>query len=418
MAAVAALLFVLLSGCGGGSSSSNGGSSNGGTSTTGLPSAVAADVQRGAAVDSAIVNANNGFGFALLQQLDGASPTQNTLLSPASVALALEIAYSGAAGTTQTAMSAALELNGLSPATVNSDNAALQASLVSPDPAVTLSIANSLWTQPNNSVLPAFVTTNTTYYGAQLGSILGAPANVNAWASAASHGTITQLLPAGDYSSDVAILANVIYFAGKWSQPFDATQTANSSFTTASGATVTVPMMHTLARTYAYVHTGGVQAVKLPYGTGRLAMIVLLPDASTSWSGFLASLTASSFATWVGQMSSQYGTVALPKFTLSTGEVLNSSLTALGMGIAFQPGPANFSGIGPNLYIQNVFHKVYLQVDEQGTVASGGTGVVIAPTAEPVGFEMTIDHPFVSAIQDTKTGEILFLGAVTDPSQS
>jgi serpin B len=406
----AALALASLAGCGGG------GSSNTGVNTANLPTAVAADIQRSAAVDPAVVTANNGFGFSLLQQLDSGAATSNTLLSPASVSLALEMTYTGSAGTTQTAMAQALQLNGMSPSTVNTDNAALEASLVSPDPAVTLTIANGLWTRAN-AVLPAFITANTTYYGAQLGDVAGAPANVNAWVSSASHGTITQLLPPGDYSLSVAILANVIYFAGQWTNEFNTNLTQSANFTTASGTTVSVPLMHQTG-TYAYLKGSGFQAIKLPYGTGRLAMVVVLPDAGTDWSTFLASLSASNFNAWTSQMTSQYGSVALPKFTLQGGATLNSDLSALGMGVAFDPSSANFSGIGSGLYIQAVYHKVYIKVNEEGTVAAGATGVVVGTAVESPSFAMTIDHPFLCAIQDTKTGEILFLCAIADPSQT
>ena len=100
---------------------------------------------------------------------------------------------------------------------------------------------------------------------------------------------------------------------------------------------------------------------------------------------------------------------------------MNDSLKALGMAQAFDPNVADFSGLaqvpGQNAYIQAVYHKTFLRIDEKGTEAAAATGVTVGITAEPVlDFQMTLNRPFLCAIQDQKTGMILFLGTIVHPS--
>src|ERR1700761_900893 len=155
-------------------------SSGAAVATGGTPAAVLKAEQADTAVDPAIVAADNGFGLNLLNQLIGAN-TGNVAISPVSIALALQILDNGAAGTTRTVLGQTLNLGSLSLSGINNDNAALQASLLTADPDVQLTIANSLWMHlSENPVLPSFSTADQTYYGATIGDLAGAPDNVNA----------------------------------------------------------------------------------------------------------------------------------------------------------------------------------------------------------------------------------------------
>jgi serine protease inhibitor len=106
-----------------------------------------------------IVAADNAFGLALFNALNR-SATSNVAISPISIALALQMVYNGAGGSTHRGMSQALQLQTLGALAVDQDNAALQAALIDPDPKVQLRIANSLWMHlERNPVLPSFVST-------------------------------------------------------------------------------------------------------------------------------------------------------------------------------------------------------------------------------------------------------------------
>ena len=422
-AALGFMLVGAVAGCGG--SSMDGGSmpvgptqppsSPSGPSTT-APPAVAQAQQANTPVDPAIVTADNTFGVNLFQNLYSGAPG-NVAIAPISVAMALQIVYNGAGGATQQGMAQTLQLGSMSTADLNNDNAALQGSLMNPDPLVNLTIANSLWMHlDTNMVVPSFTQMDQTYYGATVGDLAGAPANVNSWVSTETDGLITNILPNANYEGVVALIANVIYFKGQWSTEFDPSQTAAAPFTLTDGTQVSVPMMHQSA-TYGYLQGANFQAVRIPYGQGRMSMLVVMPNAGTSLNSFVASLTPAMLTTWEGQLQTGMGNLSMPKFTATFGASLVQPLTTLGMQAAFCSDPmASFPGIGL-VCIQDVEHKTVVEVDESGTVAAGATTVTIVPTAVEVPlFNLTLDHPFFYAIRDDKTGELLFIGTMMNPA--
>jgi serine protease inhibitor len=279
-------------------------------------------------------------------------------------------------------------------------------------------VANSLWVQLNdNSVLPSFTQTDQTYYGATVGDLSGAPANVNSWISSETNGLITQMLPPGNYSNLVALIANAIYFKGQWTTAFDPSQTAAAPFTLSDGTQVSSQMMHQ-SGSYAYLQGANFQAVRLPYGQGRFSMLIVLPNSGTSLASLISSITVDTLNGWTQQLSQESGSIALPRFTSTYQSSLPAALSALGMGIVFcSSNAANFSALAPNVCVSDVEHKTIVEVDENGTVAVGATTIGITPTAVTAGqFTMTMDHPFLYAIQDDQTGELLFIGALMDPS--
>jgi len=405
--------FASLAGCGTSGPSSQPDAQN-------LPNAVSEAVSRSAPVPERIVTANNRFALNMLAQLRAnASNSDNVFISPTSLALALEIVYNGARGETQTEMAQALQLQSPSADTLNNDNAALQASLVNPDPDVTLNIANSLWLR-SGSVKPEFSAVNQNFYGSEINDIAGAPANVNAWVNRKTSGKIAAILPDGDYGQTIAILVNAIYFNATWTRPFDLNLTADAPFTPAKGSAVTVKMMHGEG-SFAYFKGPHFQALRLPYGTGRLNMILVLPDSDSSLDSLLKGLTTDQWSDWASRFEDKTGDVAIPKVTSSYGVMMNDTLKSLGMVQAFDPNRADFSGLaqipGANVYLQGVFHKTFLRIDEKGTEAAAATGVTVGVTSAPVlDFRMTLNRPFLCAVQDERTGVILFLGTIVNPS--
>src|SRR5258708_11926857 len=242
---VALLLAGAVAGCGGGSS---GGSmsmspmpmppSAPNSPGTSAPPAVVQAQQANTPVDPAIVTADNTFGLKLFQNLNSGA-VGNVAIAPISVAMALQIVYNRAGGGTLQGMAQTLQLRSLSMQDLNNDNAALQGSLMNPDPQVQLTIANSLWMHLGVISVPAaFTQMDQMYYGATVGDLAGAPANVNAWASTATDGLITGILPNANYAGMIAVIANVIYFKGQWTTSFESSQPPPPPFTLADGTQV------------------------------------------------------------------------------------------------------------------------------------------------------------------------------------
>jgi serpin B len=84
---------------------------------------------------------------------------------------------------------------------------------------------------------------------------------------------------------------------------------------------------------------------------------------------------------------------------------------------AFGPG-ADFSGINGmgGIWISDIFHKAFIEVNEEGSEAAAGTAVVIVKSIElPVVFRA--DHPFIFIIKDNRSGSILFMGRLMNPME-
>jgi serpin B len=381
---------------------------------------VAKDLSEGTPVDPAIVAADNAFGLSMLKsllQVPGVTTDYNIAIAPISLSLALQITYNGAASTTQQAMAQTLQLGSLTTQQLNDDNAALQAQLITNSGDSQLIVANSLWTNPDITVAPAFIQTSQTYYGAMLGSLAGAPDNVNQWVSQETNGLITQILRPGNYSAAAAIIANAVYFSGSWRTAFQTTQTSAQPFTLEDNSQTTVQMMHQ-TNTFPYLQGPGFQAVRLPYGTtGSLSMLVVSPAVGTDMYTFVSSLSAAAIDGWESQMQDEYGEVALPRFSTAFGQELQGFLTGMGMGVAFSPGEADFSGIAPMTHISSVMHMTVVRVDESGTVAAAATAVTTTTiVGQAPQFTIAMDHPFFYAIRDDKTGDLLFVGVMANPN--
>jgi serpin B len=88
------------------------------------------------------------------------------------------------------------------------------------------------------------------------------------------------------------------------------------------------------------------------------------------------------------------------------------------------PRSANFERIAPRksdeyLYLSEVLHKTFLDLDERGTEAAAATAVMMPPASAatpcPKPVEVKVDRPFFFAIQHSSSGACLFIGRVTDP---
>ncbi len=246
----------------------------------------------------------------------------------------------------------------------------------------------------------------------------GARGTINAWAADQTSDKITNLLPPKSLDTMTRlVLVDTIYFKANWASGFDARQTTPAPFAKAGGASEQVPTMGQTG-TFEYASGSGWQAVELPYYGYEVAMDVVLPASGTE-------LDAAAFGSMIGAMQPTLVQLSLPKFRVAPTEStrLRSPLQALGMNTAFVPNQADFSGITPaeSLYVSDVFHQAFLDVDEHGTEAAAATGVVL--DADASAFEedaappviMTVDRPFFIAIRDQTTGTILFAGKIVDP---
>jgi serpin B len=151
-------------------------------------------------------------------------------------------------------------------------------------------------------------------------------------------------------------------------------------------------------------------------------MGIVLPAAGT-FTAFRDHLDAASLAAMPRTAQKAEVDLQLPKFSFDSGSELTDQLAALGMGSAFSPSTADLTGIpdhpGEQLSISTVVEKTHVEVTEDGTTAAAAAGVgvgvsAVAPTGNgPV--VVHADRPFMFLIRDTESGQVLFLGQVTQP---
>jgi len=373
--------------------------------------------------EKSLASAQNGFGFKLFSQLTAGEGSENVFISPTSVAFALAMTWNGAAGETREAMSRALELQEMSLDDVNRASLALKNALQQADPAVQLHIANSLWAKKGLDFKPDFLDRNRQFFKAEVAALNfadpGAAATINDWVGRNTAGKIQKIIDRID-SNSILFLINAIYFKGRWTAEFKKELTTQRPFTPATGNGIQVPMM-TQSGSYQYYQTPDFQAISLPYGNRRWNMRIFLPSPGRSLSQFLKSLTASNWDTWMHSFRKRDGDISLPRFRIEYEKGLNDALKALGMESAFDRTRADFSGMiqtSERAYINEVKHKTFVEVNEEGTEAAAATSVGVQVTSVQVPqerFRMVVDRPFFCAIRDDQTGAVLFLGAINNP---
>lgn len=372
-------------------------------------------------VDYKLIEANTKFGFKLFNEILKEESGNNVFISPSSIAIALAMTYNGASGETQQAMAKALELQGMNIGQVNQANEALKVSLENADPEVQLSIANSLWSKLGIEFQPEFLQRNKQFYGAQVKELdfasLDAPRTINNWVQENTGGKIDKIIDQIT-PNELLFLINAIYFKGNWSKKFDQNLTTELPFYLLDGTQKQHPLMLGSGN-YKYYENETFQAISLPYGEGRLSFYVFLPRESTTLKAFEQQLSHQNWQQWMEQFGKRNGTIKLPRFKFEYDIQLNDALRALGMEVAFSPR-ADFADMTSTpVAIDQVKHKTFVEVNEEGTEAAAVTSIGITRTSaeiSPSPFQMVVDRPFFCAIRDNQTGTVLFMGSIVEPN--
>ncbi len=386
------------------------------------PQVPPADPQTGAAVATSI----NAFAIDLHHALAGRPG--NLFVSPASIAIAFAMTHAGARGETEQEIAKVFHF-GSDAAKTREGFAAALAGWSAPQDNLELAVANRLFGEKTVKFEPAFVDLTRTVFGAPLeptdfkNAAEPARVHINGWIAKQTHDRIKDLLPpAGVDASTRLVLVNAVYFKAGWRSPFTEGLTASADFHGASGKQTVKMMERTDHFGIKVVADAKLKVLEIPY-TSTFSFVVVLPDANDGLAAVEKALTAETLAAWTSDLRDERVAVKLPRFKIEPGEGLRLSgiLAQLGLRTAFGP-TADFTGIAPaadQIVLSEAFHKAFVAVDEKGTEAAAATAVVMRagagmPTGEPLAF--TADHPFLFMIRDTRSGAILFMGRLSDPS--
>jgi serpin B len=372
----------------------------------------------------AVVDSNNQFAIDLYRKINAQDTGKNIFVSPFSVSTALAMTFEGSSKKTRTQMAGVLHLDMPDADRQTGFSALLAETSAGSGKHYKLNVANALWGQKGCKFETPFLKATGKYYGGALksvdfaGNTEGARVEINTWVEDHTAKMIRDLIPKGAISADTPlVLTNAIYFKGTWASQFKAAATRDEPFNVSDSVKVQTPMMRQTGR-FRFIRENGVAAIELPYVDGELSMIAILPDGDIDKMG--ESLTLDQIKQLGVDMFLQEVDVILPSFKMEAGYGLGGMLSEMGMPDAFSEKDADFSGMTgrPNLYISKVIHKARVEVNEEGSEAAAATAVIMAPKSYHVVVKEVFraDRPFLFMIVHNKTGAILFMGRLSNPS--
>lgn len=378
-----------------------------------------ADVDTSSQAYSSVVKGSNRFAFDLYKVLTNRS--DNIFFSPWSIYIALAMSYEGAGGKTASEMQAVLHLPEND--TVRRNGVKNIRSMMNESENVKCETANGFWGQEGYPFAEEYWMFLKAYYGAEINYLdfmdnpEEAVQKINEWVAAHTNGKINKLVDSSNIDELTRlVLTNAIYFKANWLVQFDESETKMEEFQVDASKSVQVPMMRKTAL-FGYRETSHMKMLELPYEGENFSMLILLPREGYSLNDIGEDITAD-LGLISGPLLGINVTVHMPTFTFKTPIYrLAEILGGMGMPTAFSKS-ANFSKItgGPNdLFIDEVAHKAFIKVDEEGTEAAAATGVAI-PAGDIGTTSFVANHPFLFLIRDRRNGNILFLGSFVDPA--
>lgn len=358
----------------------------------------------------------------------------NLVFSPASVSFAFGMVYAGARGDTAEQMARVFRYD-LPQETIHAAYGTVLRDLdLGEDSKIELSVANRLFGEKTRDFKPGFVAVTSDHYRAELELVdfvharEEARKNINRWIADETQKRIPNLIPENVLTPKTAlVLANAVYFKGDWKVAFDPKATKKEDFSTPAGP-VKADMMHARSH-HRFAEHDGALMLEMAYEGDALAMQLVLPVDDDG----LPALEKKLDTGLLGELSRKLGRheviVTMPRFTIDGAALsLKSTLQKMGMVDAFDRNEADLTGMAvlrmnENLFIEDAFHKAFIEVKEEGTEAAAATAVVsgavatsAAPPPPPPPKVFNADHPFLFVIRDRRTNAIVFLGRINDPT--
>ena len=360
--------------------------------------------------------------FAADLFLAAAPETGNAVLSPHSVAVALGLVALGARGETQKALLRALRLESVNALQdcIAADEASFRAARKK---GFRYESDASAWVKRGLKLLRQYDQDAKRVFGSVAREICmdeSGRKEINVHVSKVTHGLIPELLQKPLPERSLLVATSALWLKAEWLNPFDPEETSNAPFHAPDGA-VDVPFLWQVDD-YRCFRTALFDSVFIPYMGNLLDFVVILPHKGITPNQLLHECFSSLLDVLHGfekHSSWELLSLSIPKLSLSFHDSLNKALTAMGGSHAFS-SRANFSGIADTtepIMISDVIHDVRLDLDEKGTEAAAATATVCeAAGPPPCPTPFCVDRPFFFLVRHRKTGAILFLGRIEDPT--
>ncbi|XP_027093996.1 serpin-ZX [Coffea arabica] len=361
----------------------------------------------------------------------------NFVFSPLSIQVLLALIASGSKGPTQDQLLSFLkststhDLNSLSSQLVNGVFAD-----GGPSGGPRISFANAVWVDQSLHFKPSFKEIVDDVYKAASDRVdfQNKPDEVtnevNAWVRKETNGLIREILPSGSVDGTTRlILANALYFKGAWLKKFDESNTREHEFHLVNGSSIQVPFMTRKKKQYISAFDG-FKVLRLPYKQGgddkrRFSMYFFLPDAKDGLPAFVDKVSSEPgfLENHLPRSKVRVGVFRIPKFKISFGFEASQSLKQLGLVLPFSgEGLTEMvdSPVSRNLCVSSIFHKSFIEVNEEGTEAAAATAakVVLMSYKHYDRLDFVADHPFLFLIREDMSGAVQFIGTLLNPLDS
>lgn len=367
------------------------------------------------------------FSYQMFQQTLSGMEKKNPVISPVSAYFALSMAAAGSGGETQTQFAKVL---GAAPKLLEKNVLCgqLKKHLLSTKGSTTLTVANSIWLNEKFPVSNDYVQGIVDYFDSEVysGKIDTDEMKnaVNQWGSEKTHGLIPNLLEK-NFDADVVMdLMNAVYLNAAWKQPFEASATREMAFRKQDGSEVRTKYLCG-ERNLDYVETENAEGAVLPYDDGKTVFLVLRPTDGTGIRRFAENLSEEKVKDYISNARNARFRFYMPKAENSYDINMNQMLINMGLTNAFD-AKADFykmadEGNRNPIYIDRVFQKVKIKIDEKGTEAAAITDIAMQEKgAGTVNVTRTLklDSPYVYLVVDLPSQTPLFMGVMEDPSEN
>lgn len=345
------------------------------------------------------------------------SKDANTVISPISVVYALDMLTAGSEGETQEEL-----LNALCKGADSGDLVIYASEYMDKlDGKSKFKLANSIWINNGDAAANAneeYVSSMEKYMKAQVTTLEfndDAKDEINKWVDDSTDGMIKEIIDnipanAGMY------LINAMAFDGEWTTPYEDYQIDEDGiFHNSKGQDEEVTLLHGLEKSF--IESDAATGFIKDYKGGKYAFVAILPkDENISIESFMENMTGEDFIELIESETGKYDVyTSIPKFKQEYSVNLNDALKSLGINRAFDLSDAEFKTMASTeLYVENVLHKVFIELDEKGTKAAAATSVQMSVKSMPDPSqerEVKLERPFVYAIIDKESNLPVIIGA-------
>jgi len=359
---------------------------------------------------------NCSFQISIFNQLIKKNKEINISISPLSIFQALSLVTNGARGETQDELLKLLDNKKMEE--LNFIN--LQILLLSKHFS-SLEIANAIMTKLSPSM--KFKNIAKDNYSAKIQPLRSAK-QINKWCEKQTHGKIKNIIDELPENIFMVIL-NAIYFKGEWEITFSKESTTKKLFYNFNSQNKGkyVDMMNKVEH-FSYFKDSNLQAIELNFKKDFMSALILLPNNNININDFIGILDKDNeyIYTIIDNLKYSKVNIEMPKFEINYKESLKNIFIDMGVKLPFD-NKADFSNIRTqnDLKIDEIIHKTYLKVYEDGTEAAAVTaiimdGVAMAPIQEEI-HNMIINRPFLFIIRNKKLPknyDIIFISKIEE----